>query len=54
MLSYIEPNLEMWLSLLGACQKHGNFKLGKYAFDHAVSLNPEKAAVYVLMSNIWE
>ena len=53
MLSYIEPNLEMWLSLLGACQKHGNVGLGELLFYHAVMLQPWQDAPYVIMSNIY-
>lgn len=46
-------NLSIWLCLLGACRAHSNVKLGKVAFDHAVSLQPKEAAPYVLMSNIY-
>lgn len=49
----MEPDLSLWLCLLGACQKHSNLVLGKRAFDFAVQLEPKHAAAYVLMSNIY-
>lgn len=48
-----QPDPNMWLCLLGACQKHGNVDLGKRAFDFAMHLQPKQAAAYVLMSNIY-
>lgn len=48
-----QPNLEIWLSFLGSCLKHGNAELGKHAFYHAIHLHPNQAAAYVLMSNIY-
>lgn len=48
-----QPDLAIWLSLLGSCHKHGNVELGRQVFDHAVQLQPEQGAVYVLMSNIY-
>lgn len=49
----VEPDLEMWSSLLSACRKHGNVPLGKQAFDCAVRLQPGYAAAYVMMANIY-
>lgn len=48
----LQPNLSLWLCLLGACRQHGEVVLGKVAFDCAVRLQPRHAASYVLMSNI--
>lgn len=48
-----QPDLPMWLSLLGACRKHGEVELGKRAFDSAVDLDPKHTAPYILMSNIY-
>ncbi|KAI5067782.1 hypothetical protein GOP47_0018310 [Adiantum capillus-veneris] len=39
----------VWDSMLGACQKWGDFKLGSEAFDRAATL---EAGSFVLMSNI--
>lgn len=49
----VEPDLAMWLCLLGACRKHRKVALGKLAFDEAVSMEPANAAAYVLMTNIY-
>lgn len=49
----MQPSLAMWLSLLGACRKHGNVQLGKHVFDHAVHLQPKQIAAYIVMSNIY-
>ncbi|MCO5608846.1 hypothetical protein L7F22_063064 [Adiantum nelumboides] len=48
-----QPDLAMWLCLLGACQKHNNFALAKRIFSHAVLLLPDKAFAYCMMSNIY-
>ena len=48
-----KADISLWLCLLGACRAHGNVMLGKCAFDNAVKLQPEEAAPYVLMSNIY-
>ncbi|KAI5055019.1 hypothetical protein GOP47_0030164, partial [Adiantum capillus-veneris] len=48
-----QPDLAMWLCLLSACQKHGNFVLGKRIFSHAIKLHPDKASAYVMMSKIF-
>lgn len=50
----MEPNLSLWLCLLGACQKHGKVLLAEKAFVFAVQLEPKSASAYVLMSNIYE
>ncbi|MCO5583964.1 hypothetical protein L7F22_037882 [Adiantum nelumboides] len=43
----------VWSALLGACQKWGNVKLGKFAFERAIQLDECDAAAYVLMTNIY-
>ncbi|KAI5075041.1 hypothetical protein GOP47_0011002 [Adiantum capillus-veneris] len=43
----------VWSALLGACQKWGNVKLGRFAFDCAVQLDGSNATAYVLMTNIY-
>lgn len=42
----------MWSCLLGACRTHGNVDLGKLVFLHAVNVQPEDTAAYVLLSNM--
>ncbi|MCO5581395.1 hypothetical protein L7F22_035279 [Adiantum nelumboides] len=49
----MQPNLTIWLCLLGMCLRHGNLELGKQAFIHAVKLEPTEAVTYILMSNIY-
>ena len=43
----------IWLALLGSCQKWGNVKLGRLAFDQAVQLDNTCSAAYVLMAKIF-
>ncbi|KAH7427119.1 hypothetical protein KP509_10G031200 [Ceratopteris richardii] len=45
------PNIVVWRSMLGSCQKWGGATFAKGAFDHAVNLDERNAAVYVLMSH---
>jgi pentatricopeptide repeat protein len=57
-LSMMEPipaadHLGTLLALLGACQKWGNVRLGKVAFDQAVQIDRSCAAAYVLMANLF-
>lgn len=49
----MRANHSVWLCVLGACRTHGDMKLGKYAFDHAVQLYPTNTAQYILMSNLY-
>ena len=46
-------NHTTWLTVLGACHKWTNVKLGKLAFDHSIQLDENEAAAYVLMRNIY-
>jgi pentatricopeptide repeat protein len=41
------------VAILGACQKWGNVKLARLAFDQAVQLDPTSGAAYACMSNIY-
>jgi hypothetical protein len=43
----------VWVSLLGACKKWGNVKLGRLAFDQAVQLESNSAAAYILIADIF-
>ncbi|KAH7416122.1 hypothetical protein KP509_14G076500 [Ceratopteris richardii] len=47
-----ETNSAIWLCLLGACRTHGNLELGQEAFQKAVSMQPEDATAYIMMSNL--
>ncbi|KAJ0054107.1 hypothetical protein Pint_03242 [Pistacia integerrima] len=49
----IEPNAEIWCSLLGACQVHSNKELGEIAARKLLELDPENPGNYVLVSNVF-
>ena len=43
----------IWISLLGACRKWGNVKLGRSAFHQVIQLDEGLGGAYVLMANIF-
>ncbi|PIN11455.1 hypothetical protein CDL12_15945 [Handroanthus impetiginosus] len=49
----IEPDAGIWGTLLGACKIHRNLEIGEYAADHLFRLEPNTAAPYVEMANIY-
>jgi len=49
----MEPDSVIWSTLLGACQKHGEDKIGRRAAWKLVELDPQKSAGYVMLSNIY-
>jgi len=49
----VKPSAFVWGSLLGACKIHINVELGEYAAEHLFELDPENAAHYVLLSNVY-
>ncbi|KAJ7540213.1 hypothetical protein O6H91_10G005500 [Diphasiastrum complanatum] len=49
----IQPDSVVWMTLLGAARNHGHVEIGRRAFDRVVKLEPENAAPYVLLSNIY-
>eukprot|EP00250_Pteridium_aquilinum_P014476 c22016_g2_i1 orf=39-506(+) len=49
----ISANLTLWTTLLSACRKWGNPKLGRLAFDHAIQLDEKDGAAYICMNNIY-
>lgn len=48
-----EPDALVWRTLLGACRIHGNIDLGKHAAECLLELEPQEAANYVLLSNMY-
>ncbi|KAJ7297813.1 hypothetical protein O6H91_Y035300 [Diphasiastrum complanatum] len=49
----IQPTAVVWMTLLGAATTHDHVEIGRRAFDHVIKLEPENAAPYVLLSNIY-
>lgn len=49
----VEPDANIWGSLLGACRLHENIELGCWAADHLFKLKPEHPGYYILLSNMY-
>ncbi|KAK1402857.1 Pentatricopeptide repeat-containing protein [Heracleum sosnowskyi] len=49
----LEPDANVWGSLLGACRLHENIELGSWAAENLLKLNPEQPGYYVLHSNMY-
>ncbi|KAK4768851.1 hypothetical protein SAY86_027001 [Trapa natans] len=49
----LRPDAGVWGALLGACRMHSNVKLGEYALNHLVELEPANPAHYVVLSSIY-
>ena len=45
--------LPVWVTLLSACCKLGDVKLGRLAFEYAIQLDENHAGIYVCMRNIY-
>jgi pentatricopeptide repeat protein len=43
----------MWCALLRACDKWGNVKVGRFAFEEAIQLDKSNSSAYACMSNIY-
>ncbi len=48
-----KPNAAVWTALLGTCRIHGNVEMGKHVAKQVLELEPENAAGYVLLSNMY-
>jgi hypothetical protein len=48
-----EPDAATWRTLLGACRVHWNVDLAIHAAKQILKLDPEDAATYILLSNIY-
>jgi pentatricopeptide repeat protein len=49
----VEPNANIWRSLLGSCKIYTNIDLGEWAAERLFQLDPKNSAAYVLLSNIY-
>ncbi|CAM6077301.1 unnamed protein product [Sphagnum tenellum] len=47
------PHVTVWMALLSACRIHGSMEMGEHIAKVVLELEPETAAVYVLLSNIY-
>ncbi|KAI5068665.1 hypothetical protein GOP47_0017010 [Adiantum capillus-veneris] len=45
--------IQVWLALLGACQKWGNVEVGRLSFERAVLLDKKCAVAYMCMIDIY-
>ncbi|CAM6033611.1 unnamed protein product [Sphagnum compactum] len=48
-----EPQVAAWMALLGACRIHGNVEMAERIAKRILEIDPENAAGYVLLSNIY-
>ncbi len=48
-----EANAAVWGALLSPCRLHGHVKLAECAAEHSLKLEPQDAAMYVLLSHIY-
>ncbi|CAK9206960.1 unnamed protein product [Sphagnum troendelagicum] len=48
-----KPQVAAWMALLGACRIHGNVEMGERVAKQVLELEPENAASYVLLSNLY-
>ncbi|XVE89365.1 hypothetical protein DITRI_Ditri19aG0196000 [Diplodiscus trichospermus] len=49
----IKPDAGMWSALLSACKVHHNVEIGKYVANRLFEMEPQVAAPYVEMANIY-
>jgi pentatricopeptide repeat protein len=49
----IKPGATVWSCLLGACRIHDNIELAEHVAEQIFKLDPNNAAPYVLLSNIY-
>jgi hypothetical protein len=48
-----KPHVGAWMALLGACRIHGNVEMGECVARRILEMEPDNAADYGLVSNIY-
>jgi pentatricopeptide repeat protein len=48
-----KPQVATWMALLGDCTIHGNVEMAEHVAKRILEMEPENAAGYVLLSNIY-
>ncbi|XP_056688216.1 pentatricopeptide repeat-containing protein At1g71490-like [Spinacia oleracea] len=51
-MSY-EPSVDIWATVIGACQIHRNIDLGEWAAEKLLELMPRNPGYYVLIANMY-
>ncbi|GAB2268377.1 hypothetical protein Dimus_003340 [Dionaea muscipula] len=49
----MQANVVIWGSLLGACERYSDVKMGEWVAHHLLELQPSNDAIYVVLSNIY-
>lgn len=49
----VQPDVDLWGALLGACKIHGNIELGEHVAACILHLEPENTGHYILLSNTY-
>ncbi|KAG6415649.1 hypothetical protein SASPL_123062 [Salvia splendens] len=49
----MKPDKFLWASLLGGCRIHGNYEIAEQAAEALFEIEPENAATYVTLANIY-
>ncbi|KZV44134.1 pentatricopeptide repeat-containing protein-like [Dorcoceras hygrometricum] len=49
----MQPDKFLWASLLGGCRIHGNYELAEKVAETLFEIEPENAATYVTLANIY-
>lgn len=49
----VQANTKIWGALLGACRIHGNVLVAERAADSSLKLDPDNAAVYVVLAHMY-
>uniref|UniRef100_A0A7C8YBM7 Uncharacterized protein n=1 Tax=Opuntia streptacantha TaxID=393608 RepID=A0A7C8YBM7_OPUST len=48
-----EPDIVVWKTLLSACRTYGDVRIGKWAAENALKIDPSNSSAHVLLCNIY-